>query len=278
MRRALAVALLAAMSMLSPFGAQPAQAATVPVQHAQFQARVIELVNVERQRIGLPPLVASGALTRAAQAYAGVLADGSCFGHGCGSTLVQRINQAGYANWMAAGENIALGQVTPEAVMGAWMSSAGHRGSILNGNYKELGVGLVIRPNLQIVWVLDFGASQTPVAVTPAATCSPRPPFSVRSRVTAPGVLEVKVAAGTTAGASNNTLRTARFGSMINGTIDLNGYGQVASGTTVGIAPDTREATFIIRRPARTSTTIPLFLTDACGEWRTFVGAGTGVQ
>lgn len=277
MRRALLVALLAAISLLSPLAAQPARAATVPLQHAQFQARILELVNAERQRAGLTPLVANGALTRAAQTYAGVLADGSCFGHGCGSTLVQRIDGAGYANWTAAGENIALGQTTPEAALGAWMSSAGHRGAILNGNYKEIGVGLTVRPSMQIVCVQTFGASRTPIAVTPTAVCSPRPAFSVRSRVTGPGVLEVTVAASTTTGAPSNTVRTARFGSVTNGTIDLNGYGQVASGTTVGIAPGTREATFVIRRPTRAATMIPLFLTDACGEWRTFVGAGSGV-
>ena len=131
---------------------------------------------------------------------------------------------------------------------------------------------------MQIVWVQDFGASRTPIAVTPAATCSPRPAYSVRSRVTAPGVLEVTVAAGTTTGAPSNPLRTARFGLVSNGTIELSGYGQVASGTTVGIAPGTREATFVVRRPASSSTIVPLFLTDACGEWRTFVGAGTGAQ
>jgi uncharacterized protein YkwD len=278
MRRALAVALLAAMFVLAPFAARPAQAATVPTQHAQFQARVIELVNAERQRVGAPPLVANGALTRAAQSYAGVLADGTCFAHNCGSSLVQRIDQAGYTNWTGAGETIALGQSTPEAVMSAWMGSAGHRGNILNATYKEIGVGLTIRSSQQIVWVQDFGASRNPVASTPAADCAPRPAFAVRSRANGPGVLEVTVTAGTTAGAPSNALRTARFGSVVNGTIDLVGYGQVASGTTVGIAPGTRAATFVVRRPARTSTMIPLFLTDACGEWRTFVGAGTGVQ
>src|SRR5262245_30701895 len=59
MRRALAAALLAASILLSPLTAQLTHAATLPTQHATFIARVIELVNVERQRVGAPPLVAN---------------------------------------------------------------------------------------------------------------------------------------------------------------------------------------------------------------------------
>ena len=93
MRRALAITLLAASSLLSPLAAQVADAATLPVPHASFVARVIALVNVERQSVGAPPLMANGALTRAAQTYAGVMADnGTCFSHTCGSTLVERID------------------------------------------------------------------------------------------------------------------------------------------------------------------------------------------
>jgi uncharacterized protein YkwD len=277
MRRVLAIALLAASILLSPLATQIVHAATLPVQHATFVARVIELVNVERQRVGAPPLVANGALTRAAQTYAGVLTDGTCFSHTCGSTLVQRIDGSGYTGWSAAGENIALGQATPETVMAAWMGSAGHRGNILNSAYKEIGVGVAIKPNMAMVWVQDFGASTRPIVNTPAANCSPRPAFTVRSRPASAGILEVTVGASTTTGAPANTLRTVRFGSAVNGNIDITGYGQVASNTDVGIIPGTREVTFLVRRPAGGATTIPLILTDACGEWRTFAGAGPSI-
>ena len=43
--------------------------------------------------------------------------------------------------YRGAGENIAWGQKTPEAVMNAWMNSEGHRANILNPNFKKLGVG-----------------------------------------------------------------------------------------------------------------------------------------
>ncbi len=42
-----------------------------------------------------------------------------------------------------AGENIAMGYATPQAVMDGWMNSPGHRVNILNANYPQIGVGYV---------------------------------------------------------------------------------------------------------------------------------------
>jgi uncharacterized protein YkwD len=294
MRRALTLALLVLSVLLSPLIAQVSLAVTLPPEHAQFVAKVIELVNVERQRAGLQPLAANAALTQSAQDYAGVLGDGTCFSHTCGSTLSERINRAGYANWTAVGENIALGQATPESVMAAWMGSSGHRGNILSAQYRHIGVGLATKSNGQLVWVQTFGASTTQVGITPTATpiatatptvaptmttptnCSPRPVFSVRSRTASPGVLEVTVTAGTVTGSASNSLTALRLGSVVNATVDVNGYGRVASGATVRTTAGTQQATLVVRRTSPGAVTVPLFLTDACGEWRTFVGAGAG--
>lgn len=45
--------------------------------------------------------------------------------------------------YQLAGENIALGQTTPEQVVEAWMNSEGHRENILNQSYTHIGVGYV---------------------------------------------------------------------------------------------------------------------------------------
>jgi uncharacterized protein YkwD len=274
MRRVLIIALLAALSLLTPLVANVASAATLPPNHAQFVARVVELVNVERQRVGVPPLVANPALTRAAQDYAGVMGDGTCFAHNCDGTLGSRIDRAGYKDWTALAENIALGHTTPEIVMAAWMNSSGHRTNILNGTYKEIGVGLAVRGGTQLVWVQNFGASRNPVA-EPPANCSTRPTFAVSNRRTAPGVLEITVTAGTNADVPSNTLRSIRVGAIANATVDVNGYGRVNANTTVNIAAGTRQVTLVVRRAAGgAAVTVPLTLTDACGDWPTFVGAG----
>ena len=49
--------------------------------------------------------------------------------------------------YRSAGENIAMGQRTPQAVVNAWMNSAGHRKNILNPSFTRIGVGYVASGN-----------------------------------------------------------------------------------------------------------------------------------
>ena len=46
-------------------------------------------------------------------------------------------------SYRTAGENIAYGYATPQAVMNGWMNSSGHRANILNASYTRIGVGYV---------------------------------------------------------------------------------------------------------------------------------------
>ena len=64
-------------------GRVPAVAAA-QADHDATIARVLELTNLERQKVGAPPLLASSELTSAAQGYSVVLASGECFEHTCG--------------------------------------------------------------------------------------------------------------------------------------------------------------------------------------------------
>jgi hypothetical protein len=97
----------------------------------------------------------------------------------------------------------------------------------------------------------------------------------VRTSRYGPGVLEVTVAAGRGAGAADNVLRAVRFESLVNSVVNGNGWGQITSGTTVTISPGTTQATFTMRRATSgAASTVRLVLTDACGEWTTFVGGG----
>ena len=275
MPRRLLAAVLASTVLLTAPVTPAAQAAGLPLNHAQFVARLVQLVNVERQRVGAALLTANGPLTRAAQGYAVVLADGSCFAHDCGSTPDQRIAAAGYTHWTAWGENAAFGQSTPEDAMAAWMSSPGHRANILNGTYRDIGVGVAVKSNGTLYWVQDFGRTQNSAAATTPSNCAPRPAFSVRATPSAAGTLQVTVTAGRPAGAPSNVLRSIKFGALVNASIDMAGYGSPAATTTVGIAPGTQTVTFVARRAALgAGTTIPLVLTDDCGDWRTFVGGG----
>jgi uncharacterized protein YkwD len=49
--------------------------------------------------------------------------------------------------YRSAGENIAYGYRTPSDVVTGWMNSPGHRANILNGSFKQIGVGYVADGN-----------------------------------------------------------------------------------------------------------------------------------
>lgn len=105
-----------------------------------FAEQVVALVNEERAKAGLSALtldenIASAALIRSKEietSFSHTRPDGRGFG------TVLTDNGITYRG---AGENIAWGQKTPEAVMTAWMNSAGHRANILDPNFKKIGVG-----------------------------------------------------------------------------------------------------------------------------------------
>ena len=50
-------------------------------------------------------------------------------------------------SYKAAGENIAMGQRSPQEVVQAWMNSQGHRENIMNPNFTHIGVGHVTTGN-----------------------------------------------------------------------------------------------------------------------------------
>lgn len=115
---------------------------------SQFEQRVVDLVNLERQKAGLKPLVADIQLSKGARVKSQDMIDENYFSHtspkyGSPFDMMKTFGIShGYA-----GENIAAGQTTPEAVVTAWMNSAGHRANILNANYGKIGVGYAYGPN-----------------------------------------------------------------------------------------------------------------------------------
>ena len=107
-----------------------------------YAARVVELVNEERAKAGLSALKLDLKASQAAQVRAEEI--GSHFSHTRpdGRSCYTALKEAG-VSYRAAGENIAKGQKTPEAVVTAWMNSAGHRANILSENFTAIGVGYV---------------------------------------------------------------------------------------------------------------------------------------
>jgi uncharacterized protein YkwD len=71
------------------------------------------------------------------------------------------MSDAGYAGSYPWGENIAAGQSTPQAVVNAWMSSAGHCANIMKASYTAIGVGYAFGASSTYghYWTQNFGGS-----------------------------------------------------------------------------------------------------------------------
>ncbi|MGN0637929.1 MAG: CAP domain-containing protein [Huintestinicola sp.] len=107
------------------------------VDAADYIDEVIRLINEERAAAGKPALKRNDELCKNAQVRAEEI--GTYFSHTRpnGTDCFTAITVPyGYA-----GENIAMGQRTPQEVMDCWMGSSGHKKNILSSNYTSVGVG-----------------------------------------------------------------------------------------------------------------------------------------
>ncbi len=112
----------------------------------QAETLMIRLVNQDRTRWGLPPLMVDPRLVRIARAHSRDMAVNGYFGHTSPrqGTLATRLQAADYpAVW--CGENIA----EADSIAGAeadLMRSPGHRANILAVEATHLGIGIIARP------------------------------------------------------------------------------------------------------------------------------------
>ena len=125
----------------------PGQILTIPEEDAavtQYEQEVIRLVNEIRVQNGLSALTYNWELSRVARYKSQDMVDNRYFSHTSPTygTPFQMIRSFGLS-YRSAGENIAYGQRTPQAVVNAWMNSSGHRANILSSSYTQIGVGYV---------------------------------------------------------------------------------------------------------------------------------------
>lgn len=122
-----------------------------------IEKEVVRLVNVERQKNGLNPLELDAELSKVARAKSQDMATKGYFSHTSptyGSPFDMMKNFG--IKYSTAGENIAMGQPTAEAVVKAWMNSEGHRANILNKNFTKIGVGYYKGSNGSPYWTQMF--------------------------------------------------------------------------------------------------------------------------
>lgn len=113
-----------------------------------YEAEVVRLVNDIRRENGLGELTLNWELSRVARYKSQDMADNRYFSHTSptyGSPF--QMMQAFGLRYRTAGENIAYGYSSPQAVVNGWMNSEGHRKNILNPSFTQIGVGYVSQGN-----------------------------------------------------------------------------------------------------------------------------------
>lgn len=169
---------------------------------------MINRVNMERNRNGLPALLINAALTQAAQRHSDDMAATENLSHtgSDGSQFWQRMQDAGYFLITGAENVLMQSNLNAEEAFKQWRNSPPHYANMLNPAYLEIGVGYAqsASGNYYVTMVLGARADVTPPAVpqilptltpslTSTATITPLPsvtppptftPFTVPGDVT----------------------------------------------------------------------------------------------
>lgn len=176
-----AVAMAAAMSLLTPASAQQATLASTiagtdkagPWGNSSYDfslkvsKSIFKTINAQRAQRNLSPLQPDASLGLVAGSYAGDMLTGDFFGHFApdGRDLQARLEEANVTQFNEVAENLwtAEGEITwqyEETVRRAvldWMNSKeGHREAMLDPNLRLAGVGTAIRDE-RIVVAMLFG-------------------------------------------------------------------------------------------------------------------------
>ncbi|MEH7503901.1 CAP domain-containing protein [Neobacillus drentensis] len=132
---------------------QPSKTQTTSTLSA-YEQKVVDLTNQERAKNGLAALKVDVTLSKMAHEKSRDMSANGYFSHtsptyGSPFDMMKKYG----ITYRYAGENIAMGQRTPEEVVKAWMNSEGHRKNILSPNYNYIGVGYVSQGNY---WTQEF--------------------------------------------------------------------------------------------------------------------------
>ena len=104
---------------------------------------IINLTNIERQRVGAAGLQKNALLSQAAQAKGRAILAAQTFQHNFSDKKFSSwIKESGY-QYNYVGENLAINFITNEGVIRAWLNSPTHKNNLLNKNFSDIGVAVI---------------------------------------------------------------------------------------------------------------------------------------
>jgi uncharacterized protein YkwD len=115
-----------------------------------LESSLLAEVNAVRRRHRTAPLRASPGLAAAAGAHSEAMARRGFFGHRSadGTPFWKRVRRfypaARFRQW-SVGENLLWSSpnITAQEAVGRWLASGAHRRNLLNGRWREIGLGTV---------------------------------------------------------------------------------------------------------------------------------------
>ena len=120
----------------------------------QMVQEVIRLTNIERAKVGSAPLQYHEGLQKAAMVRAKEIS--ISFSHTRPNGTDSSTATAEFGVGGDAGENIAMGYDSPEAVMRGWLNSPGHRAALLSEGETHIGVGFYQNDYGTYFWTQNF--------------------------------------------------------------------------------------------------------------------------
>ena len=136
-----------------------ANGCTVVEESSKLADQVLQITNLERAALDLPPVVSSDRLQEAADKFACQMIEEGFFDHydpKTGRGPGERAVAAKYVYYLI-GENLAAGQETAADVMRVWMESPTHRDNILEPSFKDIGIAVRSLGGETLYWVVEFG-------------------------------------------------------------------------------------------------------------------------
>ena len=119
-------------------------------------------------------------------------------------------------------------------------------------------------------------AAPPPPPTAVPAVCNPRPNVAVTAAPVGPGQLQATISAQMLPATPSNGLQRIAIARIDNAAVLMNGS-PVGAGANVALPAGTSQVTLVIRRQTTEAASMVSFVvTDACGDWPSFVGGGPG--
>jgi pyruvate/2-oxoglutarate dehydrogenase complex dihydrolipoamide acyltransferase (E2) component len=144
---------------------------------ASMESQFVAKMNAARQSAGLRPYAVASDLTSIARQHSAQMASRQELYHNPNlTTQVQ--------NWQAVGENVGEGPTVSD-IHNAFMQSPEHKANILDHDFTQVGVGVVVDKN-GIIWVTEDFRQPMRSSSSPAPTHHSAPKTTTTHQASAP--------------------------------------------------------------------------------------------